>query len=332
MLEVPVGVQADAFWVTAPGMGAIRAVVLDDVGPGQVLVRTRLRAVSRGTESIVFSGRVPHDQYPAMRAPFQEGDFPGPVKYGYLNVGVVEAGVAALVGRTVFCLYPHQTAYVVPAAAVVPVPGSVPPRRATLAGIVETAVNAVWDARPLLGDRIAVVGAGTVGCCAARLLTRFPGARVTLIDVDPSRAQVAARLGAFFATPDEDGPTYDVVLHASATAAGLQRALELAAPDGEVVELSWYGNRPVTLDLGGGFHSRRLAIRASQVGSVSPARRGQRSPAQRLALAMDLLADDAFDCLITGSSPFAELPTVMPHLVDGSMPTLTHLIDYTGQG
>ena len=157
--------------------------------------------VSRGTETLVFRGGVPASQYAAMRAPFQDGDFPGPVKYGYLNVGVVEQGPPQLRGRTVFCLYPHQTAYVVPAEAVVVVPDDVPPARAVLAGTVETAVNALWDAAPLLGDRIAVVGAGMVGCCVARLLAGFPGCRVTLVDVDAARADVAAALGVDFALP-----------------------------------------------------------------------------------------------------------------------------------
>ena len=166
-------------------------------------VRTVRSGVSRGTETLVFRGGVPPSQYMAMRAPFQEGDFPGPVKYGYLNVGTVEEGPAELRGRTVFCLYPHQTAYVVPAGAVTVVPDEVPPARAVLAGTVETAVNALWDAAPLVGDRVAVVGAGMVGCCVARLLARFPGVEVTLVDVDGSRAEVAAALGAGFALPDD---------------------------------------------------------------------------------------------------------------------------------
>lgn len=187
--------DARAYWLREPGVGEIRQVRLPACGPADVLVRTLFSGVSRGTETLVFRGGVPPGQYAVMRAPFQEGDFPGPVKYGYLNVGIVQQGPADLRGRTVFCLYPHQSAYVVPAQAVTVVPDGVPPQRAVLAGIVETAVNAMWDAAPLVGDRIAVVGAGMVGCCMARLLGRIPGTRVTLVDVDPSRASVAAALG-----------------------------------------------------------------------------------------------------------------------------------------
>ncbi|HST48951.1 zinc-dependent alcohol dehydrogenase [Jatrophihabitans sp.] len=318
---------ARAFWLREPGTGEIRPVPLPPPGPDEVLVRTRYSGISRGTEALVFRGEVPASQYAAMRAPFQDGDFPGPVKYGYLNVGVVAQGPPALAGRTVFCLYPHQSAYVVPTAAVTPVPDGVPPARAVLAGTVETAVNALWDAAPLLGDRITVVGAGMVGCCVARLAGRFPGADVELVDTDPARARTAAALGVRFAHPDQARGDRDLVVHASATGAGLQRSLELLAADGSVLELSWYGDRPVELSLGGAFHSRRLAVRASQVGTVSPAQR-RRSAADRLALALQLLRDPAFDALLTGESDFDELPGVMARLASGELPALCHTIRY----
>ncbi len=324
--------EARAFWLRSSGEGEIRPVTLPDPGPGEVLVRTRYSGISRGTETLVFRGGVPASQYAAMRAPFQEGDFPGPVKYGYLNVGVVEEGPATLLGRTVFCLYPHQTAYVVPAGAVVPVPDDVPATRAVLAGTVETAVNALWDAAPLVGDRVTVVGAGMVGCCVAGVLGRFPGARVQLVDADPARSAVAAALGVEFAPPADAAGGRDLVVHASATSAGLQRSLELLAPEGTVIELSWYGDRPVSLSLGGAFHSGRLSIRSSQVGTVSPARRTSRTFADRLALALDLLRDPAFDALITGESPFEQLPDVLARLAAGTLPALCHMINYSDSG
>jgi threonine dehydrogenase-like Zn-dependent dehydrogenase len=321
---------AQAFWLREPGRGEIRPVDLPEPGPGDVVVRTVRTAISRGTETLVFRGGVPRGQRVRMRAPFQEGDFPGPVKYGYLNVGAVEEGPAELRGRTVFCLYPHQTAYVVPAGAVSPVPEDVPPARAVLAGTVETAVNALWDAAPAVGDRVAVVGGGMVGCCVARLLRRYPAVRVTLVDVDAGRADVAAALGVDFASPDEAAGGCDLVVHASATSAGLQRSLDLLAPEGTVIDLSWYGDSEVRLSLGGAFHSGRLGIRASQVGIVSPARSGRRTTADRLALALDLLRDPAFDMVVTGQSRFDELPDVMAQLAAGSLPALCHTIIYDG--
>jgi threonine dehydrogenase-like Zn-dependent dehydrogenase len=324
--------HADAFWLRAPGCGEIRTVALPEPGSDDVMVRTVRSGVSRGTETLVFRGGVPPDQYAAMRAPFQEGDFPGPVKYGYLNVGVVEQGPAELCGRTVFCLYPHQTAYVVSAGAVTVVPDGVPPARAVLAGTVETAVNALWDAAPLIGDRVTVVGAGMVGCCVARLLSRFPAVQVTLVDVDAGRAEVAAALGVDFALPADAADGRDLVVHASATSAGLQRSLDLLAPEGTVIDLSWYGDREVRLSLGGAFHSGRLRIRASQVGTVSPASGGRRTTADRLALALELLRDAAFDALLTGQSRFGELPDVMARLAAASLPALCHTITYDDEG
>ncbi|MCO1575644.1 zinc-binding alcohol dehydrogenase [Crossiella sp. SN42] len=317
--------SARALWVTGPGNCEIRPVFPPDPGPGDVLVQTLHTAVSRGTETLVLRGGVPPNQHALMRAPFQEGEFPWPVKYGYLNVGVVKQGPRHLMGRTVFCLYPHQTEYVVGSRAVTPVPDAVPPARAVLAGTVETAVNALWDARPMVGDRIAVVGGGMIGCGAAALLARFPGVRVQLVDTDPSRAAVAEALGVSFASPEQALRDNDRVLHASASEAGLALSLELLAPEGEVVELSWYGDRRVSLPLGEAFHSRRLRIRGSQVGTVA---RPDRDHAQRLALSLELLADPVFDALITGSSRFEELPEVLPRLADGSLPALCHRIDY----
>ena len=318
--------DALAFWLASPGRGELRTERVPAPARGEVLVRTLHSGVSRGTETLVFGGRVPASQWAAMRAPFQEGDFPAPVKYGYLNVGVVEEGGPGLAGRTVFCLYPHQTRYVVPVTSVTVVPEGVPAHRAVLAGTVETAVNALWDARPLIGDRVAVVGGGMVGSAVAAIVAGFPAVRVQLVDPDESRAGIAERLGVTYARPEDAEGDQDLVIHASATAAGLTRSLELLAPEATVVELSWYGDQQVSVPLGEFFHARRLTVRSSQVGGIVPGRR--RDFADRLGLALDLLRDPRFDALITGRSPFAELPGLMPRLADGSLPALCHVIDY----
>lgn len=319
--------RARALWVTGPGRSEVRPVRLPAPGPDDVVVRALASGVSRGTEGLVLRGEVPAEQHEAMRAPFQEGDFPWPVKYGYLSVGVVEEGPETLVGRTVFSLHPHQSRYVVPADAVTPVPDGVPPGRAVLAGTVETAVNALWDAGPRVGDRVAVVGAGMVGCCVARLVGGVPGTRVELVDVDASRAEVAAALGVGFAAPETAAGDCDLVVHTSATAAGLRRSLELLAAEASVVELSWYGDREVALPLGGRFHSGRLAIRASQVGTVAPAR-GRRSHRERMELALDLLRDPAYDALLTSRSSLDELPDVLADLSGGAGTTICHVVTY----
>ena len=323
-------IEGHAFWVREPGVGEIRGAAVHEPDEGEVLVRALVSGVSRGTEALVFDGRVPESQHAVMRAPFQEGDFPGPVKYGYLSVGVVEEGPADVRGRTVFCLHPHQTHYVVPASAVHVLPDGVPTERAVLAGTLETAVNALWDAAPLVGDRATVVGAGMVGCAVARLLAGIPGVQVTLVDVDPTRAEVAAALGVGFAEPDGAPSDQDLVVHTSASSAGLQLSLDLLVEEGTVVDLSWYGDAEVQLSLGGRFHSDRLSIRSSQVGSVARARRDRRTTRDRMALALELLRDPAYDVLLTGSSRFEELPDVMPQLASGKLSALCQLITYEG--
>ncbi|GLY00632.1 dehydrogenase [Actinoplanes sp. NBRC 101535] len=290
------------------------------------MVRTLHSGVSRGTETLVFQGRVPQSQWPVMRAPFQEGDFPGPVKYGYLNVGVVEAGVPELVGRTVFSLFPHQTRFVVPASAVTVVPAGVPAARAVLTGTVETAVNAVWDAHPQIGDRITVVGGGMVGASVAAVLAGLPATDVELIDIDPTRADLAKSLDIRFRQPADATVDRDLVIHASATEQGLTTALNILRTEGTVVELSWFGDKRISLPLGENFHSKRLTIRSSQVGGIQPQR--HRDYAERLAVALDLLTDPRFDALITGHSDFGDLPAVLPRIADGSLPALCHVIDY----
>ncbi len=324
------GTIARAFWIVAPGRGEIRSEALPSPGPGEVRVRALFGAISRGTESLVFAGRVPPSQYRAMRAPFQGGEFPAPVKYGYLSVGRVEHGPPDLLGATVFSLYPHQTRYVVPVDAVVPVPAGVPARCAVLAGNMETALNGIWDAAVRPGDRVAVVGAGVVGCLAAWLTARIPGCEVRLIDLEPARAGIAGRLGVPFvaAAKAEPAGDCDVVIHASGAPEGLVTALGLAGFEATVLELSWFGNRPVALPLGEAFHAKRLVLRSSQVGAVAAAQRGRWSHRRRLALALALLEDPSLEALITGESRFDELPATMARLAATPGGALCHRIVY----
>ncbi|WP_069046475.1 zinc-dependent alcohol dehydrogenase [Hydrogenophaga sp. RAC07] len=324
----PPNTPAQACWTVAPGRAEVRNQALPALADGEVRVRTLHTGVSRGTEGLVFRGEVPASEAQRMRAPFQQGDFPGPVKYGYVNVGVVEAGPAELLGRTVFCLYPHQTVFQVPADAVLPLPAGVPPARAVLAANLETAINALWDASPRLGERIAVVGGGTLGLLVAWLAARLPGCEVQVVDTEAGRADVAQALGASFALPADARPDADLVVHTSGQGAGLATALRLAAFEATVLELSWYGNRAVSVPLGEAFHSQRLTLKSSQVGHVATAQRGRWSHRRRLELALSLLTDPALDCLITHSAPFHELPTVLERLATGGGDTLCHRIDY----
>ena len=315
---------ARAFWVVEPGRGRF-APRTSAARRRRVVVRTIYTGISRGTESLVFLGHVPRSSTPACGRRFRRAtSWPG--ESGYINVGLVEEGPPGLVGETVFALYPHQTRFVVPADAVHPVPRDVPASRAVLTANLETALNGLWDARPHLGDRIHVIGAGTVGCLVAWLAGRIPGCAVTLVDVQPSRATVADALGVAFAGPDDVGDDADLVVHASGAPEGLALALGVAADEATVVEMSWYGDRRVPLPLGEAFHARRLRLVSSQVGRVAASQRARWDYRRRLALALSLLADPALDVLITGESAFDQLPDIMARLARSPGDALCHRI------
>ncbi|MEM9452861.1 MAG: zinc-binding alcohol dehydrogenase [Myxococcota bacterium] len=320
--------QARALWVVGPGRGELRTEVLDPPAPDEVLVRTLYTAVSRGTESLVFHGHVPPGEYARMRAPHQAGDFPAPVKYGYCNVGRVERGPDSWVDRAVFCLYPHQTRYVVPTGAVVPIPSAVPPARAVLAANMETAINGVWDAAIRIGERIVVIGAGVVGSLVAYLARRVVGCEVQLVDIDERKRSIADAFGVSFALPDQAWSDVDCVFEASGSPEGLVQGLERAGPEARVVVLSWFGDQVVPLPLGQAFHAWRLRILSSQVGSLPPEQRSRWNYQRRLALALRLLEDDALDALVTAQTPFEGLPETMPQIADPATFVLCHRIVY----
>lgn len=320
--------SARAFWVAAPGVGEIRDEKLAPPSASDVVVRAEYSAISRGSEALVFNGRVPVRERQRMRAPFQTGEFPAPVKYGYASVGVVEYGPAEWLDRRVFALHPHQTRYVIPIDAAAPVPQGVPSGRAILAANLETALNGLWDAHLQPGHRVAVIGAGTVGSLVAWLAGQMPGCQIELVDIKSSRAAVADALGVRFATPEHAARDANVVFHTSGTPAGLDLALRMAAFEATIVEMSWFGDQIVPLPLGEAFHSRRLMLKSSQVGSVAPSHRARITPKQRLQHAISLLADPSLEVLITGESPFEDLPGVMARLAAAPGDTLCHRISY----
>lgn len=312
------GAQATALWYVAPGECALNAVALPRADPGDCIVRTLWSGVSRGTERLVSQGRVPRDEWARMRAPFQQGEFPFPVKYGYCAVGVVEGGPVRMIGRTVFCLHPHQDRFVAPADRLAVVPADVPARRAVLTANMETALNAHWDAGAGPGDRIVVVGGGVLGLLVAWLAGQIPGTEVTLVDLDEARADIARSLGFGFAGPASAPQDADLVFHTSASAAGLATAIGCAGLEARIVELSWYGEGDVAAPLGGAFHSRRLQLVSSQVGHVAPSRRARFDYARRTEVALSLLADPRLDALITEEFAFRDAARRVPALLAAS--------------
>jgi NADPH:quinone reductase-like Zn-dependent oxidoreductase len=320
---------AQALWYTRPGRAEIRQETLAPSAPGEVRVRALCGGISRGTEALVLAGRVPESEFERMRAPFMSGNFPFPVKYGYATVGRIVGGAEALLGRTVFTLHPHQNLFNIPANAAMVLPENLPPQRAVLAANMETALNAVWDAAPGPADRIAVVGAGVVGSLVAYLCGRLPGAEVTLVDVNPARAELAHALGVSFAKPESAKGDCDLVVHASGKAAGLGTAIALAGEEATVLELSWYGDAAVTAPLGGAFHSRRLRLVSSQVGRIAPSHRPRWTYGRRLAAALGLLAADAsLDALLAPAVMFEDLPQRLPDILDADRGVLCQPIAY----
>jgi hypothetical protein len=319
---------ASALWYSGPGQVEIRREAVAAPKSDEVRVRTLYSAISRGTEALVFGGRVPESEFDRMRAPFMSGQFPYPVKYGYAAVGRIESGPDELRGKTVFSLHPHQSAFNISASAAIEVPASVPPQRAVLAANMETALNAVWDAAPGPCDRIAVVGAGVVGALVAYLCGQLPGADVTLVDINPARAELAGAFGVGFARPAAAKGDCDLVVHASGSPDGLRTAIALAGEEATVLEMSWYGNTPVTAMLGGPFHSRRLRLISSQVGKIAPSHRSRWTHGRRLAAAIALLGDPRLDTLLAPLIRFEDLPKQLPGILDAKRGILCQPVAY----
>lgn len=317
-----------ALWYVARGRADLIAGPLPLRAPGEALCRARFSTLSRGTERLVFEGRVPFGEWARMACPRQEGAFPFPVKYGYAMVATVEDGPADLIGRTVFALNPHEDRFTAPADALVPVPDAVPARRAVLAPNMETALNGVWDSGVSAGESVVIVGAGVVGLLVAALVSRIPGTTVTLVDIDPTRRDLARAMGAGFAKPLDAPDDADVVFHTSATAAGLSCALACAGFEARVVELSWYGDADPPVPLGAAFHARRLQLVSSQVGSVAASRRARFSHRRRLETALSLLADPRYDALLDAGIAFADLPAALPALLGPGASGLPPVIHY----
>ena len=349
---------ATALWYEARETIALRAENLGTLQPGTALVRTLCSYISRGTERLVFEGNVPESVFVDMRAPLQEGAFPFPVKYGYSVVGEILASHAdalegesdfenedsqhalqnkktIMTGTRVFALAPHQDFFIAPLSMLHPVPSNVPDARASLAANMETALTAIWDSGVSLGDRIVVIGAGMIGLLIGYLANAMPGTHVTVVDPQTSRADIAAKLGLHFLTPDDfrkantPQDKADCVFHCSAQSDGLTLALECAGTEAKIIEVSWYGARDISLSLGAQFHSQRLSLIASQVGAIPPARLPRWDHARRLKTALKLLENPALDCLIGQHLAFTSLPKTLPMVFSKTnAKALGTIIDY----
>ncbi|ETW95423.1 MAG: hypothetical protein ETSY1_30715 [Candidatus Entotheonella factor] len=324
--------EASALWFPAQEEAAIQPEPLPEVTDGWCEIHTQFSALSPGTERLVYTAGVPPELADHMQCPYMGGAFTFPVKYGYSLVGTVSAGPAPWLGQTVHVLHPHQDRCVVRCEDTYAFPSDVPPGRATLASNLETAVNVLWDAQAALGERVLVVGFGIVGSLVARLLSFIPGVQLEVVDAAPAKQRLAQDMG--FRSPliEDLEPTFDLAIHASASSGGLQVALDHVGFEGRVVELSWYGTRPVTVQLGGTFHNQRKRIVSSQVSTIAPAQRPRWDNQRRKALVFDLLRRPEFDAHITHTVAFRDLPQVFQRLAQPPTEGLAYLVDYRNEG
>lgn len=308
-----------ALWVVEKQRAEISRAAL---GTG-VLIKSLYGGISRGTERVVFNAAVPETEFQRMRCFGQEGEFSFPVKYGYCAVGEVLEG--ELSGKLVFALHPHQDYFRIAEDRIHPLPEDLPANRAILAANMETALNITWDAEVIAGEKIAVIGAGVVGILSA-YLSQKQGADVVLIDINPERARIASKLGIEFSSPEKITAEFDTIIHTSASSEGLSMALEIARDEGKIIEASWFGNKSVSLPLGGAFHSRRLKIISSQVGKI-PTSKKDWTFNMRMQRAIELLKDSKLDSLISGETGFEDIADEYAGIINHPN-TLCHRIRY----
>lgn len=319
--------EATSLWFEAKARCAVRTELLLPRQDGELTVRALFSGISRGTEALVFNGLVPESEFERMRAPYQDGDMPFPVKYGYAAVGIVEDGPAEILGRAVFALHPHQDRFRIRADDARLLPEGLPAERAVLAANMETALNIVWDAGIMPGDRVAVYGAGVVGLLTAYIASHIAGTDTVVCDTSPARRPVAEALGLNFCAPADVPQNCDVLINASASPAALESALDHAGFEARIVEASWYGEKRAEIPLGRAFHARRLSIISSQVGAIAANRRARWDYTRRMSKALELLCDDRLDALISGETPFSSIADAYPGVL-ASPDTLCHRIRY----
>jgi len=330
--------MAAAVWFARARSVELRTEELADPGPDEVRVRAALSAISHGTEMLVYRGEVDADL--ALDLPTLAGGYGFPLKYGYASVGhtvAIGRDVRGLrEGDLVFALHPHQDEYVVRESLVRRLPDRTAPEQGVFLANLETAVNVVFDAKPRLGEVVAVFGQGVVGLLVTQLLCRS-GARVIAVEPSALRRSFAERCGADAAIAPGDesflrtftsGRGADIAIDASGSPSALQQAIDSVAIEGTVVVCSWYGDKPVPLDLGGRFHRGRVRLVSSQVGRIDPALAPRWDRERRLELATDLLRELVLADLITHRIPFAQAAEAYALLDGGAAETVQVVLDY----
>lgn len=302
-------------------------VTLATPASNQIEIASLYSLIATGTERLVAKGLVPQELYDHMAVPYMEGEFSFPIKYGYSLVGRVVTENHPLSGRIVHLLHPHQDRCIVSDHDVFAVPEGVPAKRATLASNLESALNGIWDAEVSIGDRVFISGFGMIGSLLARLLSMMPSVEVVVMDIDPIKRKLAENMG-FTVVKDTEDSDFDVAFNTSASGAGLQACINAVGYEGKIVEMSWYGVKAATLQLGGSFHSMRKRIISSQVSNLPANRRNRWDYLRRREVVFELLRNDAFDVHIGETVSFENLPDLFDDIRRKSPAVLTWAVSY----
>lgn len=315
-----------SLYFTAPREVRIRSERVDPPGAGEILVASRLSAVSAGTELLLYRNQFPPDLLLDETIPALQRPFSYPMKYGYAVVGqVLEAGAGvdrAWIGRRVFGFHPHESHFLASPEHVVPLPEGLPAEDAVLLPSMETAVNFLMDGRPVIGERVAIFGQGVVGLMTTALLARLPLSSLVTLDRHPLRRETSVALGARLAVdpaaPDalarvqralEGGSSHggaDLVYEVSGNPEALNQAIAVGGFGARIVVGSWYGQKRSPIHLGGRFHRSRMHLVSSQVSTLQPAGSGAWTKARRLGVALEMIDLLRPSTLITHGYPFEQ--------------------------
>ncbi|MEN0004557.1 MAG: zinc-binding alcohol dehydrogenase [Bacteroidota bacterium] len=317
--------HSNALWHLSSSTSSLLSSAIPAPKEGQCLVKSEFSLISLGTERLVASGAVPVDLHQNMRVPYMEGSFELPVKYGYSLVGQVVTQGYPLSGKKVHLMHPHQSYCIVEAEALTLIPEKVPIRRAVLASNLETAVNAVWDSQVQIGDRVLVVGFGMIGALTALLLQQIAGVEVYIAERLPQRRALAQQLDFQLLAEETD---FDITFHTSSSSSGLQMAIDRLGYEGTSVELSWYGTKEVSMQLGASFHQQRKRLIASQVGQVPGSKQNRWDYRRRKQLVFQLLQQEKFDQLLTHEISLSEAPALFGKLREGTLEGIGWTIKY----
>ncbi|WP_138497947.1 zinc-dependent alcohol dehydrogenase [Nostoc sp. PA-18-2419] len=321
--------QAYAYWLVSPSVGEIRETSVTALPKEPLFLETLYSGISPGTERLVGLAKVPEECWETMRCWYMEGSFALPLKYGYSLVG--QADEASNQGKRFFVMHPHQSRVVVESSDALELPDWLPSKRATLIPNTETALNAVWDAEVSQDARILIVGGGIVGILISFVLSKEYGIGADFLEQDKQRIQYLEQLpwlqNSRLAT-DFKEDNYNIVFHTSASACGLQSAIDALTFEGRCIELSWYGTQSVSLQLGGSFHYQRKQIIASQVSAIAKPMRNLIDYRQRKERVLQLLGDAAVDILLEPVIAFKDLPEFMSLLYQRQVQPVSPLVEY----